>query len=126
MSKVLLSPAWRPSTAVSKSFSIWPAPITNGKSAALPPSNSTPSLRPVKSIDHHAVAFLPLDGGEGGALLAQHVEGLVDFGVADFKLRPLDLLGAHVADHDFGVKTSKTAVNSSASVPLASFGSMLG
>ena len=56
-------------------------------------------------VHHHAVAVLggTLDLGEGGALLAQHVEGLVDLGVTDFQLRTLDLVGAHVGDDDLGV-----------------------
>ena len=44
------SPALAPVSCSSKPGMNWPEPITSGAASALPPSNSTPSIEPVKSM----------------------------------------------------------------------------
>ena len=92
MSKVLTSPAWRPSGG----FEILehrPPPITNGKSA--PCRLELDAVPATGEIDHHAVAFL---GGTLGprrwCAACAGRRGSVDFGVGDLELRALDFLGA--------------------------------
>ena len=93
-----------PVTAASNSGSIRPSPRLMAKSFACPPWNSTPSMRPLKStMTRSPAAAGTARRRVGGALLAQHLDRVVDVGRPDLGHRPGDRRRREVADADLGI-----------------------
>jgi hypothetical protein len=83
-------------------LSIWPSPTRNWKSSAL----EGLAVDLAFEVHGHAVAILGGGAlralGEGAALLAQDLDGLVDGGIRHLGRQLLHLGGGQVADRDFG------------------------